>query len=173
MLFLERNQKAFSTFYEEGEGNFSDFNPDLLNLFCISDFLLKEDFSNASIVSKEACINNDIFNSLSFECENYSAKCPALALCLSSFIPGLGKLYGRNPSGFFTDFTSVGLCATAAVYTGMKTEWKDWRPYVFAGMGTLLFAVDLYGSFQNVKRVNAAKVRKICEEADKIYEKMY
>lgn len=173
LLFLERNRKDFSQFYEEGQGSFSAFNPDLQNLLSVSSFLLNQDFSGAAAISREAAVHNEMFIPLFCEAESYSAKTPALAVFLSALVPGLGKLYGGTASGFFTDFTSVGLCAAACACTGVKSEWKDWRPYVFAGMGAVLFAVDLYGSFQNIKRVNAAKVRKVYEEADRLYEKMY
>ena len=173
LLFLERDLENFSLFKEKINPLSQGFSPDFSNLLQISSLVLENQIQQAAEITKEAVLLNEVFAPLNNAFSAYKTKRPGLALFLSCLLPGIGKWYGGTFSGFVTDFLMVGSFAAGTVVTGIQSEWKDWRPYVFGSAGLILWIVDIYGSYQNAKRYNAAQYRVLCQETDKVYEEIF
>ncbi len=75
------------------------------------------------------------------------------AALLSSVVPGLGKIYTKNYSDGVTSFLLTGLFAYLA-YDNFKAEHNT-RAWIFAGLGSLFYAGNIYGSAASAVIYNA------------------
>lgn len=182
MLFLERDQSAYAAFYDTLTSDAAEqtesaeqnaWSLDFTHITALSLQLLAQDMTAATQTALVAAETNAVFNPVADLCTAYKPKSAALAVFLSCLVPGLGKWYGDTFGGFVTDFLAVGSFTAGAIYTGIDTHWKNWRPYVFGSVAATLFVVDLYGTYKNIKRYNAAQLRNIYEETDKVYGALY
>ena len=180
-LFLSQGRMIFKT---GDRGGFSDFktklNPsldsyslDFKNIIVLSDLILNLNFSEAKNLALEATSNNQTFADLSNSLNEYKLKKPGLGLFLSMICPGAGKWYSGSFSQGLSSFLSVGGFAAATVYTGIESQWKSWRPYVFGTCGLVLWITDIYGAYQASKRYNATLYRELCETTETVYETLF
>lgn len=172
-LFKERNAGNFCNFSDSLLAERKDFSPDLKNLIDVSELLLKNDIGGLRAFTTGLTALNPDYQELNNLCKSYKLKSPGLALFLSSLLPGSGRWYTGSFGAFTSSFLTIGTFAAGTIYTGIKSEWKSWQPYVFGTCGLVLYIVELYGSYQSAKRYNNALYRVLCEETEKLYEKEY
>lgn len=172
-LFKERNAGNFCNFSDSLLAERKDFSPDLKNLVDVSELLLKNDIGGLRAFTTGLAALNPDYQELNNLCKSYKLKSPGLALFLSSLLPGSGRWYTGSFGAFTSSFLTIGTFAAGTIYTGIKSEWKSWQPYVFGTCGLVLYIVELYGSYQSAKRYNNALYRVLCEETEKLYEKEY
>lgn len=170
IVFSERSADEFVSLYSAVRPELPRFSLDAQQLLALSDALLSQNIQTAAAISQAAARTQALFGPVSAECGAYKPKNAKGAVLLSGLVPGLGKWYGGTFSGFATDFIAVSACAAATIYTGIQSDWHDWRPYLFGAIGAALYVIDLYGSYKNVLRYNAAAYRRICEATDSLYE---
>lgn len=172
-LFKERNAGNFCNFSDSLLAERKDFSPDFKNLVDVSELLLKNDIGGLRAFTTGLAALNPDYQGLNNLCKSYKLKSPGLALFLSSLLPGSGRWYTGSFGAFTSSFLTIGTFAAGTIYTGIKSEWKSWQPYVFGTCGLVLYIVELYGSYQSAKRYNNALYRVLCEETEKLYEKEY
>lgn len=172
-LFKERNAGNFCNFSDSLLAERKDFSPDFKNLVDVSELLLKNDIGGLRAFTTGLAALNPDYQELNNLCKSYKLKSPGLALFLSSLLPGSGRWYTGSFGAFTSSFLTIGTFAAGTIYTGIKSEWKSWQPYVFGTCGLVLYIVELYGSYQSAKRYNNALYRVLCEETEKLYEKEY
>lgn len=172
-LFKERNAGNFCNFSDSLLAERKDFSPDFKNLVDVSELLLKNDIGGLRAFTTGLAALNPDYQELNNLCKSYKLKSPGLALFLSSLLPGSGRWYTGSLGAFTSSFLTIGTFAAGTIYTGIKSEWKSWQPYVFGTCGLVLYIVELYGSYQSAKRYNNALYRVLCEETEKLYEKEY
>lgn len=172
-LFKERNAGNFCNFSDSLLAERKDFSPDFKNLVDVSELLLKNDIGGLRAFTTGLAALNPDYQELNNLCKSYKLKSPGLALFLSSLLPGSGRWYTGSFGAFTSSFLTIGTFAAGTIYTGIKSEWKSWQPYVFGTFGLVLYIVELYGSYQSAKRYNNALYRVLCEETEKLYEKEY
>lgn len=172
-LFKERNAGNFCNFSDSLLAERKDFSPDFKNLIDVSELLLKNDIGGLRAFTTGLAALNPDYQELNNLCKSYKLKSPGLALFLSSLLPGSGRWYTGSFGAFTSSFLTIGTFAAGTIYTGIKSEWKSWQPYVFGTCGLVLYIVELYGSYQSAKRYNNALYRVLCEETEKLYEKEY
>lgn len=80
-------------------------------------------------------------------------KSPLTAGILSAIIPGAGKIYTKNYGDGITAFIATTLFAYLS-YTNFEND-HDFRGWLFAGVGGLFYAGNIYGSVASAKIFNA------------------
>lgn len=113
------------------------------------------------------------FTILKEQCQNYSEKSPLLALSLSAILPGSGKWYGDSFRSGFGSFLSIGIAGAGTYWCYKEYGISSWRTIALGSSTVISYIVELYGSYQNAKRVNAAKQNNIRNTMSKIYEMEY
>ena len=160
----------FTNSFEPDKNNFSSTFTDLINT---STLVLNKDIEGLKTQCAILSVSNPDYETLNTLSLKYKTKSPALALFLSTILPGCGKWYTGSFGAFTSSFLTIGSFVAGTVLTGIQTEWKSWQPYVFGSCGLVLYIAELYGAYQSAKRYNATAFRALCEETDKLYEKEY
>lgn len=170
MSFKKRDKNLFNSFYTLIKPNFSK---DIQLLMPISISLLDNNLPLAQELLSQAAQEYTIFTASNDFAKSIKTKNPALALTLSILLPGSGKWYTGSFSSFATSFLTIGGFTAGTIYTGIKYEWKNWRPYVFGSLALIFYISDIYGSYKSAQRYNEAQMRLLSESVDEIYEKIY
>ncbi len=183
LLFKNRNSDELINYLqnnkikmEKFDSIYSDFHfEDLYNL---SIKVLQTPSNKPKQLPEFEILNKDnpdleLFNDLITVRNSIKQKSPGLALFFSALLPGAGRWYTSSFSSGLTSFLTVGSFIGATIYTGIKSEWKSWQPYVFGTIGLSLYIAELYGAYKDANRFNEAEYRKVCGEIDKIYEKLF
>lgn len=170
MIFYSRNLDLFNSFTKTIR---PDFSKELKLLIPISVSVLNKDLPLAKELLKTAAMEFQVFVPSEKIASSIKTKSPGLALALSIFVPGSGKWYSGSFGGFASDFLVIGGLTAGTVYTGIKSDWKDWRPYVFGTCALVFYISDLYGSYKSAERYNELQYRVLAESIDKIYEEEF
>lgn len=171
--FKTRDAAAFEQLSKQIAPELPSYTKAFQTVMPLSSALLANDIPLAKQIIQSAPDSDTVFGPIQLLLGNYKNKKPGAALALSFIIPGSGKAYGGNWGGFITDILTIGGFVFGTVYTGINSQWKDWRPYVFGACGLVTYGVSIYGSYQNILRYNNAQYTKLLKEADEIYEKLY
>jgi len=81
----------------------------------------------------------------------FEPKSFALAGALSGILPGLGKIYTRQKGAGVSSFLTVGTMAVITIENGIKTGWQRWNTIIAAGIFSLFYVGNVYGSIVSVK----------------------
>lgn len=173
LLFRNGDRDNFAQFADSIQNDLENFSLDFKNLIPLSNLILFRNFEEAKELAKNAAEQNQIFIDVSNSLNEYKEKSPGLALTLSMLLPGAGKFYTGSYSQGITSLLSVASFASACAYSGIESEWKSWKPYVYGGCGLVLWIVDIYGSYQSAKRYNAALYRDLCTTTEQVYEEIF
>lgn len=173
LIFKERNQEEYFSFIDSISTDLEEYAPSFQLLTIISKDLFLYNISDAGIKANEALHEYAQFEKFAKACTSYSQKNVALATTLSIFIPGAGKWYTGNFSSFLSSFLSITSFIGGTLYTGIESNWKDWRPYVFGTCALGLYITDIYGSYKAAKRYNEAQYRNLCQSLDLVYEESF
>lgn len=172
--FKERNLEDFLSLTTLIAPDFKDYSDEFVLLNSISISLLQMNIEEAISAVNQASQTYQIFTPFAQTGSHYKTKSPGLALFFSAILPGSGKWYASSSFiPFLTSFVTVGSFTAATIYTGIKSEWKSWRPYVYGTCALVFYITDLYGSYKSAQRWNNTKYRELCEQADLIYEQLY
>lgn len=173
LLYKERNQEDYFQFTTSIEQDLYEYQPSFQLLTVISKDLFLYNIEDAGIKANEALHEYAQFEQFSKACAAYNTKNVALATTLSILFPGAGKWYTGNFWSFFSSFLSISSFAGATVYTGMESNWKDWRPYVYGSCALVLYITDIYSSYKAAKRYNEAQYRNLCQTLDLVYDESF
>lgn len=173
LIFKERTADGFNEFIDSIQTDLSEYEPSFQLLTVISQDLFLYNIDDAAIKANEAFHEYKEFEQFSKACAKYNTKSAALATTLSIFIPGAGKWYTSSFNTFLTSFLTIGSFVGATVYTGIDSQWKDWRPYVFGTCALGLYIADIYSSYKAAKRYNEAQYRNLCSTLDLVYEDLF
>ncbi len=153
-IFLDRLRQ----FDEPGPRTFSPYVKALHVLFLLDDF-------NLEPASRILELNSDItdfygtnrhteLSNLTGSMMNRRFKSPVLGGALSALVPGLGKVYAGRWSDGVSSFITVGGNAWIA-YEGFRDKGGDsLRGWLFAGLGAVFWAGNVYGSVVAVRLRN-------------------
>lgn len=92
---------------------------------------------------------------------DYSPKSPALAAFLSALIPGAGKFYSNQWADGIFSMASVGSAAGFAAYTFHKQGIESPRAWIYSATAAVLYASNVYGSYQSAQRTNRKQQQEI------------
>lgn len=172
-IFMERNEAAFNDYAQSIKADMENYDLPFQMISSISSDLLSKNITSASVKATAAAREFQVFNDFAKQSADYNTKSPALATVLSIFIPGSGKWYTGSFTAFLSSFLSISSFVAGTIYTGIESDWKSWRPYVIGTCGLILYATDIYGSYQSAKRYNDAQYRVLCESLDNVYEEIF
>lgn len=164
---------AFENFQQSIGDRANNFSLDFHNIIGISQLVLANNITEARAKAAAATEDNLLFSPLSLYLNDYKTKSPGLALFLSMICPGAGKWYTSSFGQGASSFLTIGSFVGATVYSGIKSDWKSWRTYVYGTCGAILYIVDIYGSYQSAKRYNNRIYKELVENTEKIYEVLY
>lgn len=150
-----------------------DFSKDIQLLVPISIALLDKDVPLVTTLLTQASEEYQIFLPSATLAQNYKTKNPGLAMCLSIILPGSGKWYTGSFSSFLTSFCTIGAFTAGTIWTGIESEWKDFRPYVFGTCALVFYIADIYGAYKSAQRYNEYQYRMLEESVDLIYEELF
>lgn len=173
LLLHTQDAEAFNDFQQTLGQNADKFSLDFHNIVDISQLVLANNITDARTKAQSATEDNLIFSPLSLYLSDYKTKSPGLALFLSMICPGAGKWYTSSFAQGVSSFLTISSFASACVYSGIKTEWKSWRPYAYGTCGAILYIVDIYGAYQSAKRYNTRIYKELVTNTEKIYEALY
>ena len=170
LAFLQRDKELFKNITDKAR---DDYSPMVKLMIPLSVSLLDKNLPLATELLNTLSMEFKIFLPAANYAKSIKTKSPGLALTLSLFLPGSGKWYTGSFTGFATDFLTVGGFTAGAIYTGIKSEWKDWRPYVFGTCALVFYISDVYGSYKSAQRYNETQYRILCEYVDRVYEEIF
>jgi len=91
----------------------------------------------------------------------YKPKSLGLALVLSAFVPGAGKVYtGEWQDGLFS-LVSLGSLGGMAAYNFYRDGPKAWKAWTYSAAFAAFYIANLYGSTESARRVNANAIKDI------------
>ena len=136
--------------------------------------LLSQNFKKAdSIVNTNKDENISLvllkYKNVVYDANHLQHKSPGLALCLSTLVPGTGKVYTGSWKDGLISFVFV--CSTAfQSYRGFsKKGVESVYGWIFGGISTGFYLGNLYGSYKSAKKYNLRKEHKVLLDAEKIY----
>lgn len=173
LIFKTLDLQSFTDFQNFLEPDFSKFSLDFQNIILISQNILQKDIDKAKENVAAAKETNVVFSYIEASLNDYKLKKPGLALGLSLVCPGAGKMYVGSFGQGFSSFLTFASFTSAAVYTGIDSHWKSWRPYVFGTGSLVIYIVEAYGAYQAARRYNATLYRELCESTDYVYEELF
>jgi hypothetical protein len=111
--------------------------------------------------------------SIIIDIEHVKYKSPILSLSLSTFVPGLGKVYSGYWKDGLASFLVVSLSAWQA-YRGFDLYGTS-RPYtwIYAFLSTSFYLGNLYGSFKSANKKNYFLKHSILNKTNDTYSKMF
>jgi len=128
-------------------------------------FLLQADLPNAKKNFSDSELKPEKISSL-FQTDNApKQKSPALALALSTLIPGSGKIYTHHSRDGMTTFLLVAVNAWQAYDGFQKLGKRNLYPWLFTGLGGSFYLGNLYGSFHSAKEFNQQQHEQFCKKA--------
>lgn len=106
--------------------------------------------------------------------KKWHPKHPGIAAMGSALIPGLGKVYTRDYKDAAMSFLYISLSAYQ-VYRGLEKKNGQWAPYsiIFAGIGSVFYLGNIYGSYKSALRFNANSKKEFKHRAEKIFSEKY
>ncbi len=129
-------------------------------------YLLKHDWKTAKhFYDKQIDNPSPLFHQFGTSLQNRleaKTKSPFLAGTLSTFVPGLGKVYTKNYGDALISFLFTGLNAWQS-YRGFKKDgFRSVRGWIFGGFAASFYLGNIYGSVKAAKRYN----KKIDDDVD-------
>ncbi|MBN1131972.1 MAG: hypothetical protein JXR52_12605 [Bacteroidales bacterium] len=107
------------------------------------------------------------------EIENTRYKSPAIGMCLSAIVPGLGKAYaGYWEEGLFSLLT-VSVFAWQSFRGFQRNGTSSVYGWAYATLSASFYIGNLYGSFKSARRKNYMVKQKIFKDAEHIFSNIY
>ncbi|MBM2815427.1 MAG: hypothetical protein HW421_2189 [Ignavibacteria bacterium] len=94
---------------------------------------------------------NHSFNNLLTKGKELNEKNPYLASGLSTILPGLGKVYAGNTIDGLFSFLLHGFTTWQAYEGFSENKMKSVKGWLFAGIGTVFYLGNIYGSYISVE----------------------
>lgn len=105
--------------------------------------------------------------------ENTKYKSPALSICLSAIVPGMGKVYSGYWNEGLLSLLTVSLFTWQA-YRGFNDKGtSSIYGWTYAALSATFYVGNLYGSFKSAKRKNHILREKILLDAKNTYSHMF
>ena len=150
-FLMEQYSDSFSFLQTHpGEGDAS--NADLLasaNLMMLGQWQQAEDVLKDCTTSLA-----DPLREIAREGSSMRRKSPWMAGILSSFVPGLGKIYAGEYGDGIQSFAFIGLFATLSFFSFRSEGIDSIRGWIYASAGAVLHVGNIYGSVVSAKRFN-------------------
>ncbi len=111
--------------------------------------------------NKETVQGIEAYESIIFQGMNMKRKSPFLAGTLSTFVPGLGKVYTSWWKDGLLAFMSISISSWQS-YKGFQTDGVNSAyGWIFGTVATILYFSNIYGSQKSAKRYNSGNEKKI------------
>ncbi|MCD4795112.1 MAG: hypothetical protein K8R54_17910 [Bacteroidales bacterium] len=111
--------------------------------------------------NKETVQGIEAYESIIFQGMNLKRKSPFLAGTLSTFVPGMGKVYTSYWKDGLLAFMSISISSWQS-YNGFQTDGADSAyGWIFGTVATILYFSNIYGSQKSAKRYNSDNEKKI------------
>jgi len=129
--------------------------------FAASARLLNQPYDNPIFETK-----SKLLYQLINETEAFKTKSPALAVGLSTIIPGLGRVYTKDYADAAFNFVLIGLTAFQA-YRGFTEEnIGQWQGWLYGGVSLSFYLGNLIGSHRAARKYNQTFYNQQFERAD-------
>lgn len=127
--------------------------------------LLKGNYSKAFSIfepDKPMFLNrNPAYESLMVEIQSEKRKSPAMAVCLSAIVPGLGKIYTNEWKDGLVSLLFVGATALQAVRGYNQYGSKSGFFIGYAGVASAFYLGNLFGSYKSARNYNAQSKKQV------------
>lgn len=100
-------------------------------------------------------------------------KSPALAGIMSTIIPGSGKAYTKNWKDGLVSMIFVGGMAFQSYRNFSNKGFKNYRGWVYGGIGLGFYLGNIYGSVKSAKNYNKKKINALQHEASTHFNLYY
>ena len=111
--------------------------------------------------NKETVQGIEVYESVIFQGMNLKRKSPFLAGTLSTFVPGLGKVYTSYWKDGLLAFISISLSSWQS-YNGFQTDGANSAyGWIFGTVATIFYFSNIYGSQKSAKLYNSDNEKKI------------
>lgn len=127
------------------------------NEYTLSIFLLEGNYSKSNSFILENRVQTDYYKSLikiSNSAQNIKYKSPFFAMFLSTFVPGLGKVYTNDWKDGLISIFFIGINSYQSYRYFDKYGTKSVLGWTFAGISFGFYTGNIYGSFKSAKRYN-------------------
>jgi len=121
-----------------------------------------------SSISINARLANDLKNY-----NKLSKKSPFLAGCLSTMVPGLGKLYGQRPNSALLTFFSQSVYAFQSIESVKKYGIKNSYSIFSISFFSLFYLSNIYGSYIDLKSLKKQRKKQLLLDAEKYFNLNY
>ena len=155
--------------------NNQSFKPDDKTIFNTTSEIFNNDFK-AARKSLESIQNKDFYVAEGYKTileKETHKKSPAFAGIMSAVVPGTGKAYSNNwRDGLVSLFFTAGM-AFQSYRNFNKHGVKNYRGWVYGGIGFGFYLGNIYGSVKSTKEYNKKKINKLQHEASDIFNSYY
>ena len=100
-------------------------------------------------------------------------KSPAIGMCLSAIVPGLGKAYSGYWEEGLVSLLTVSLFAWQSCRGFKRNGTSSIYGWTYATLSASFYIGNLYGSFKSAKRKNYMTKQKILTDAKYIFSNIY
>lgn len=159
----DRVDSSIANFYNIGLSTSSDLN-ELRTFELAGMYLLKKNYTAFDSIVQSAKFTNqlirsevDNLNFFSVIDKKIKRKSAFVAGALSTILPGLGKVYVGNNAQGLASFLTCGLMGTIAAENFIHLGIKHPQTIFFAGMFTLFYIGNIWGSAVSVQVVKIEK----------------
>jgi len=140
------------------------------NEYTLSVFLLDRNYSKSNNFILENKVQTDYYKSLveiSNSAQNIKYKNPFMAMFLSVFVPGLGKVYTNDWKDGLISIFFIGVNGYQSYRYFDKHGTKSVLGWAFAGISFGFYTGNIYGSFKSAKRYNNRQDYEIQQRVEK------
>ncbi len=155
-LYLGHQAEAMS--YLDQTINSSPAEKELLHLFMISGSLMQREIhrtdSLLSLFKKSNPVYRPQWDRMDQHYQrlaDFNPKSYGIAGVLSGIIPGSGKFYAGQKGAGISSFLLAGGLAAISLENGFKTGWGKWNTLLTAGIFTIFYVGNIYGSIVSVR----------------------
>jgi len=106
---------------------------------------------------------NPAYESLLKRIQSEKQKSPAVAVCLSAIIPGMGKIYTKDWKDGLVSLLFVGATALQAVRGYDQYGPKSGYFIGYAGVASAFYLGNLYGAYKSARNYNAQKKKQVSQ----------
>lgn len=166
--FLKNDFKLFRRLVENGVYLSEKFNNDINKLYSISFFLDNQNLPKQEILFKpfEDSVQTKLYFLYQLK-KNPPNKNPLQAAIFSTIIPGAGKIYTGELSDGIISF----IATTVSLYLSVNNFQNNhqFRGWVFAGISSLFYVSNIYGSYISAKKFNYESKNKVQNEIETFF----
>lgn len=159
--FLKHNNEKLQTFWFE---NIQHNQEDSVNssITLLYKKLKFDNYDECNLPNNKFCLELKKYNKL-------KKKKPIIAATLSTFVPGLGKLYGQRPNSAAITFFSQGVSAYQSYESIKMYGFKNAFSIFSISYFGLFYLSNIYGSYHDLIKLKKQRQKQLLLDAEKYY----